>query len=133
MTKQSSQNSIIFLAALGVYLGLIVSGASPGVISQQAALTRSFDISEEIETTDDLDKDPEVTESVESPGSEDRSVLFTFDSFFSSLYTAAANSIQLPDTVEFALNAPNHTSTRHTAAESLTAKITVLKLARAGI
>lgn len=134
MTKQPSQNSIIFLAALGVYLGLLVAGASPGVIAQQAALTRSFDISEEIEATDDLDKDPEVTESVESPVSEDRSVLFTFDSFFSSLAATYSPNHYFPETAMVSEEpATISESVGIVLSSPLTSRITVSNLARAGI
>jgi hypothetical protein len=54
--KRKGQNSIIFVATLGVYLGLMLSGATPQAIAQQrAAMTRNFDIHDEIEFKDDLD------------------------------------------------------------------------------
>ena len=46
------------VAALGVYLGLLMAGAAPGVLAQQAAMTRQFDLKDEIEFTENLDKDP---------------------------------------------------------------------------
>ena len=59
MTKSKSHNSILFLTTLGVYLGLVlVGGAAPHVYAH-AATTRNFDISEEIEVKDELDKNPE--------------------------------------------------------------------------
>lgn len=42
---------------LGVYLGLALAGAAPQVLAH-AALTRTFDIRDEIGQKDDLDKDP---------------------------------------------------------------------------
>ena len=60
MEKRKHQNSILFVATLGVYLGLVLSGATPQVIAgQRAAMTRNFDISEEIEFKDDLDNKPD--------------------------------------------------------------------------
>lgn len=59
MSKSKSQNSIIALATLGVYLGLLLSGATPGVLAQQAALTKEFNIKDEFERKDDLDKKPD--------------------------------------------------------------------------
>ena len=50
-------NSILFLTTLGVYLGLALAGAAPQVLAN-AALTRNFDITDEIGRSDDLDKDP---------------------------------------------------------------------------
>ena len=59
MSKSKSQNSIIALATLGVYLGLLLAGATPGVLAQQAALTKEFNLKDEIETSDKLDNDPD--------------------------------------------------------------------------
>lgn len=59
MTKGRSHNSVLFLATLGVYLGLVlVGGAAPHVYAH-AATTRNFEISDEIEVNDDLDKKPD--------------------------------------------------------------------------
>jgi hypothetical protein len=63
------QNSILVLATLGVYLGLVLAGATPQVLSQ-AAMTREFNVKDEIEATDKLDKKPDderspLTDSVE--------------------------------------------------------------------
>jgi len=53
-------NSIFFLTTLGVYLGLmLVGGAAPQVFAH-GALTRNFDLQDEIEISDDLDKNPDV-------------------------------------------------------------------------
>ena len=56
MTNRKGQNSILFVATLGVYLGLVLVGA-PHVLAQ-AATTRQFDVKDEIEKKDDLDKNP---------------------------------------------------------------------------
>jgi hypothetical protein len=57
MSKTKSYNQIIFLTTLSVYLGLVLVGASPQVLAQ-AALTSKFDIKDQIEKKDDLDKKP---------------------------------------------------------------------------
>ena len=54
MKERNKNNSIIFLTTLSVYLGLVLVGAPP--ILAQAALTRNFDIQNEIKVKDDLDK-----------------------------------------------------------------------------
>jgi len=69
LTNRKQHNSILVLATLGVYFGLVLVGASPQILAQ-AAMTRSFDIHDEIEFKDDLDKKPddersEVTDSVQ--------------------------------------------------------------------
>jgi hypothetical protein len=56
--KRKGQNSILFLTTLGVYLGLVLVGATPQVLAN-AATTRNFDIRDEIEFQDKLDKDPD--------------------------------------------------------------------------
>jgi hypothetical protein len=59
LSNRKNNNSILFLTTLGVYFGLLMAGASPGVFAQQAALARSFDVKDEIEINDDLDKKPD--------------------------------------------------------------------------
>ena len=60
MEKRKGQNSILFVATLGVYLGLVLAGATPQVMAvQRGAMTRNFDISDEIEFKDDLDNKPD--------------------------------------------------------------------------
>ena len=62
MNNRNKNNSIIFLTTLSVYLGLVlVGGATPSVLAQ-AALTRNFDVQEEIEVRDDLDNKPDDEE-----------------------------------------------------------------------
>lgn len=58
MTRSGNQNSIIVLAALGVYLGLVMSGAAPQVLAN-AAMTRQYDVMDEIEFSDELDLKPD--------------------------------------------------------------------------
>lgn len=58
MSKSPKQNPILVLATLGVYFGLVLSGAAPQVLAN-AALTRQFDVKDEIELKDDLDNKPD--------------------------------------------------------------------------
>jgi len=62
MSSSKKHNSIIFLTTLSVYLGLVLVGGASSSVLAQAALTRNFDIQEEIEYKDDLDKKPEGTD-----------------------------------------------------------------------
>lgn len=51
---------MLFLTTLGVYLGLmLVGGAAPQVFAH-GALTRNFELQDEIEISDDLDNKPDV-------------------------------------------------------------------------
>lgn len=56
MTTRKSHNSIVFLTTL--YLGLVLVGAAPQALNF-AALTRNFDIQNEVEVKDDLDNKPD--------------------------------------------------------------------------
>lgn len=58
MSERKNQNSILVIATLGVYLGLMLAGATPHVLAQ-AAMTRQFDVQDEIEVKDDLDNKPD--------------------------------------------------------------------------
>ena len=59
MSNRRTNNSIIFLTTLGVYLGLVlVGGAAPQVFAH-GALTRNFELQDEIEAHDDLDTKPD--------------------------------------------------------------------------
>lgn len=74
MSKSKSYNRIVFLTTLSVYLGLVlVSGTAP--VLAHSALTRSFDIKNEIEVKDDLDKKPD-NEKIESFSKDDFPILF---------------------------------------------------------
>ena len=64
MTTRKNQNSILVLATLGVYLGLVLVGATPQILAQ-AAMTRQFDVKDEIEVKDDLDKKPDGCDTTE--------------------------------------------------------------------
>jgi hypothetical protein len=59
VTNRRTNNSLFFLTTLGVYLGLVlVGGAAPSVFAH-GALTRPFELKDEIEVTDDLDTQPD--------------------------------------------------------------------------
>lgn len=64
--NKNKNNSIIFLTTLSVYLGLVLVGGGLSPILTQAATARSFDIQDEIEFKDDLDKKPKDNELKES-------------------------------------------------------------------
>jgi hypothetical protein len=61
LLDRKNHNSVLVLATLGVYLGLVLVGATPQVLAQ-AAMTRQFDVKDEIEVKDDLDKKPDGAE-----------------------------------------------------------------------
>lgn len=63
MSKSTNKNSILVLATLGVYLGLVLVGATPQVLAQ-AAMTREFSVKDEIEVKDDLDTKPDPQDEV---------------------------------------------------------------------
>ncbi len=58
MSKTPKQNPIFVIATLGVYFGLTLAGAMPQVLAS-AAMTRQFDVRDEIEIKDDLDTKPD--------------------------------------------------------------------------
>jgi hypothetical protein len=58
VNNRKANNSILVLATLGVYLGLVLVGATPQVLAQ-AAMARQFNVKDEIEVKDDLDKKPD--------------------------------------------------------------------------
>ena len=59
MNNRKNQNSLLILTTLGVYLGLLmVGGAAPQVLAH-SAMTRNFEITDEIEVKDDLDTKPD--------------------------------------------------------------------------
>lgn len=68
MSNSKNYNSIFFLTTLSVYLGLVLVGATPSVLAQQAALTQKFEIKNEIEVEDDLDKNPDDDDAIELSG-----------------------------------------------------------------
>jgi hypothetical protein len=88
MTNRKNNNSILFLTTLGVYLGLVLVGATP--VLGHAALTRNFELQDEIEVSDDLDKKPDEEKAIEE-----------FASALEKLYRIAADiSSSNPEQVE---------------------------------
>lgn len=59
LNERKPQNSIIVLATLGVYLGLLVAGGAAPQVFAHSATTRNFELTDEIEIKDDLDKNPD--------------------------------------------------------------------------
>ena len=59
MSKRKTQNSLLFVTTLGVYLGLLVVGGSAPQVFAHSATTRHFEITDEIEIKDDLDTNPD--------------------------------------------------------------------------
>ncbi len=58
MNNRKNHNSALILAALGVYIGLVLVGGTPQVLAQ-AAMTRQFNVKDEVEFKDDLDNKPD--------------------------------------------------------------------------
>ena len=58
MIRSRNQNSFLAVATLGVYLGLILAGATPSVLAQ-AATAKQFSVKDEVAKRDDLDNKPE--------------------------------------------------------------------------
>jgi hypothetical protein len=56
---RKAQNSILLLTTLGVYLGLLVAGGTAPQVLAHSATTRNFEITDEIEVKDDIDRDPD--------------------------------------------------------------------------
>ncbi len=59
MSNRRTNNSILFLTTLGVYLGLVLVGGASSQVFAHGAMTRNFDLQDEIEFADDLDKKPD--------------------------------------------------------------------------
>lgn len=72
MSNKNKHNSIVFLTTL--CLGLMFVGATPQVLTF-AALTRNFDIQNEVEVRDDLDNKPD-NEEIENFSKDDFPALF---------------------------------------------------------
>lgn len=85
MSNRRTNNSILFLTTLGVYLGLVlVGGAAPQVFAH-GALTRNFELKDEIEVTDDLDKKPDDEQALEIYASALESIFITASELAASL------------------------------------------------
>jgi hypothetical protein len=75
VSNKNKHNSIVFLTTLSVYLGLVLVGGVAPIILAQAATTRNFNVQDEIEVKDDLDKKPKDSEA-ENSSAKDFPVLF---------------------------------------------------------
>jgi hypothetical protein len=64
VSTRKGQNSILFLTTLGVYLGLVLVGAAPQAVAHPSATTRNFELTDEIEFKDDLDKKPDPADAL---------------------------------------------------------------------
>ena len=86
MTNRKN-NSILFLTTLGVYLGLMLVGGGAPQVFAHGALTRNFDLQDEIEISDDLDNKPDGETALE-----------TYASAIESIFVTAT---ELADTIPF--------------------------------
>lgn len=77
MSNSKNYNRMVFLTTLSVYLGLVLVGATPPALAH-AALTQKIEIQNEIEADDDLDKNPDDEQSLE-----------TYSSAFQNLFALA--------------------------------------------
>jgi hypothetical protein len=59
LNNRKNQNSILVLATLGVYLGLVLAGATPQVWAQSAT-AKQFSLKDETERQNDLDNKPDT-------------------------------------------------------------------------
>jgi hypothetical protein len=64
LIRSRNQNSFLAVATLGVYLGLILAGATPSVLAQ-AATAKQFSVKDEIGRSDELDKKPDGCDSLQ--------------------------------------------------------------------
>jgi hypothetical protein len=101
LNNRKNQNSILVLGTLGVYLGLVLAGATPQILAQ-AAMTRQFDVKDEIEVKDDLDKKPnELSNEIADAASSETASKITqsVQRFLSEFKTidSAASFCSIPD------------------------------------
>ncbi len=59
MSNRKNHNSVVFLATLGVYLGLVLVGGQAPQVYAHGAITRNFELKDEFEVKDDLDTKPD--------------------------------------------------------------------------
>lgn len=111
MSDSKKHNPIVFLTTLSVYLGLVLVGGANSPVLAQAALTRNFDIQEEIEYKDDLDKNPDDCERLQNKVNE-KSQKFDFNSQVINDYAEALlNLIELTEQIssnDFAFQAQSN-------------------------
>lgn len=63
--KNGINNKALFITALGFYFGLMLTGAAPSTFARQVAVPRGFDIRDEIDFSDDLDKSPDAGKTID--------------------------------------------------------------------
>ena len=92
MSKPTNKNSILVLATLGVYFGLVLVGATPQVLAQ-AAMTREFSVKDEIEVKDDLDTKPDLQDETAAATSEDhdKNIARSVERFLSRFHPSTVN------------------------------------------
>lgn len=93
--QRRNQNSILVLATLGVYFGLVLAGATPLVLAQ-AAMSKQFDVRDEIEIKDDLDTKPDVPLRFELSDNAAASVVEKGFTTFLSQFEPSAFAAMLP-------------------------------------
>jgi hypothetical protein len=83
LNNRKNQNSILVLATLGVYLGIVLAGATPQILAQ-AATAKQFSMKDEIEAKDSLDKEPDGITTGNQQGATaetDRKIIRSFERF----------------------------------------------------
>jgi len=98
LTSHKTQNPILVIATLGVYFGLILAGATPQVLAN-AAMTRQFDVKDEVEIKDDLDT---------KPNGVDFDELASDDLFLSAVIDLAQDFSRLAAQKKFSWERPHH-------------------------
>lgn len=91
MNNRKNQNSILVLATLGVYLGLVLAGATPQVWAQ-AATAKQFSVKDEVGQKDDLDNKPNDCDLLAKKVQERRSE-FEFDEKYLVDYVAGLQQV----------------------------------------
>jgi hypothetical protein len=140
LTTRKNQNSILVLATLGVYLGLVLVGATPQVLAQ-AAMTRQFNIKDEVEFAEDLYKKPPENSDVEDTTNiqpeADKLVSSSVAKFLSTFARVATVQDRSPDLASTPLLrsiCPMTDGTHRVLfPHSLSAVLTVSNLPRAGL
>jgi hypothetical protein len=131
-----NNNSILVLATLGVYLGLVLVGGTPQVLAQ-AAMTRQFNVREEIEFKEDLDDKPQGTALDERSSASDKLISAAVGTFLADLTvihpaeTVGAPSLAAVRFTESGLN--SSPDTFQTGSARLLSLVTTSNLARAGL
>ena len=133
VTQRRNQNSILVLATLGVYLGLVLAGATPQVLAQ-AAMTREFNIKDEIEVKDDLDTKPDAPQRFQLSDDADASVIEKGVTTFLSQFEPSTFAALLPSSDSLSNEAEPLLTTHHPAFfQPIERLISQTNFARAGL